>query len=447
MSISWFSALTNAATFNVATTPELREALSIAATNGEDDTIVLSDGTFKTTDDGEGTFIYLSNEANSLTIQGSSSENVVLSGDNQDQILSHISLEDSVLELHNLSFIDGYSSGNGGAVSSTYGVNTYNCKFQNNTAVSHGGAIYNSASPKSGSAIDVFLMSVKDTLFDNNSAQNGGGFYTRTANVVNSTFTGNKAGNDGGGFYVWTNEGGSNNIVSNSRFENNSAVRGGGFFSRASGTEIKDNVITNNQAETGGGFYSSTAILSNSLINNNSSSKKGAGFSTSTGSYGSTVTNSIITGNVNSNDLDESSYCGGGFYARVVSINNSIIKNNVSLKGGTFCSEYDVVINNSVLANNSSGIQVDDRYEGNYIYNSIFLNYSNEIISGTGGTGSPIFTISNNYIDTSKVSVPFFSFDNIFDDVELGFKDGSNEDYRLTGSSDLIDAGTVDVKG
>ena len=37
------SAITlSAATFNVSTTPELRTALSTAATNGEDDTIILS---------------------------------------------------------------------------------------------------------------------------------------------------------------------------------------------------------------------------------------------------------------------------------------------------------------------------------------------------------------------------------------------------------------------
>ena len=62
------------ATFNVSTTPEFRTALETSATNGEDDTIILADGTYKTTDDGKGTFIYLSNESNSLTLQGSSSE-------------------------------------------------------------------------------------------------------------------------------------------------------------------------------------------------------------------------------------------------------------------------------------------------------------------------------------------------------------------------------------
>ncbi len=39
------------ATFNVSTTPELRTALETAATNGEDDTITLADGTYKTIDD------------------------------------------------------------------------------------------------------------------------------------------------------------------------------------------------------------------------------------------------------------------------------------------------------------------------------------------------------------------------------------------------------------
>ena len=47
--ISWFSALTNAATLNVATTPELREPLNIAASNGEDDTVILANGIYKTT--------------------------------------------------------------------------------------------------------------------------------------------------------------------------------------------------------------------------------------------------------------------------------------------------------------------------------------------------------------------------------------------------------------
>jgi hypothetical protein len=128
------------ATFNVSTTPELRIALTTAATNGEDDMIILSDGTYKTIDDNNGTFIYLSNEANSLTIQGSSSENVILSGDNQHQILNHQSTEDAELLLMNLSFVDGNNSiDDGGGVYTNYSIEVINCNFSNNSASRDGG--------------------------------------------------------------------------------------------------------------------------------------------------------------------------------------------------------------------------------------------------------------------------------------------------------------------
>lgn len=93
----------SAQTFNVSTTPELRTALTTAATNGQDDTIILADGTYKTTDDGQGTFKYLSNEDNNLTLKGSSSANVILSGDHVEQIFNHNSTLDAPLKLENFS--------------------------------------------------------------------------------------------------------------------------------------------------------------------------------------------------------------------------------------------------------------------------------------------------------------------------------------------------------
>lgn len=50
ISLIAFSQTAFSATFNVANTPEFREALKFAPTNGEDDTIILADGIYKTSD-------------------------------------------------------------------------------------------------------------------------------------------------------------------------------------------------------------------------------------------------------------------------------------------------------------------------------------------------------------------------------------------------------------
>jgi len=65
-----------AQTFNVSDTEGLRAALSDASGNGEHDTIILADGIYATTDDGLGTFKYIDDEVYSLTLRGSSRDNV-----------------------------------------------------------------------------------------------------------------------------------------------------------------------------------------------------------------------------------------------------------------------------------------------------------------------------------------------------------------------------------
>lgn len=87
------------ATFNVSTTPELRTALSTAATNGEDDTIILADGTYKTTDDSSGKFIYLSNEDFQLTVNGIN--NVLIDGNNTDDCFYIKTANNSSINLEN----------------------------------------------------------------------------------------------------------------------------------------------------------------------------------------------------------------------------------------------------------------------------------------------------------------------------------------------------------
>ena len=94
------------ATFNVSTTAEFRQALLDAARNGQDDTIILSDGAYGINDDGGGAFdigLPSRNDNMDLEIIGQGL-NTILSGENSDGILELGGLND--ISFKNLSFID-----------------------------------------------------------------------------------------------------------------------------------------------------------------------------------------------------------------------------------------------------------------------------------------------------------------------------------------------------
>ena len=131
-----------AATFNVSTTPELRTALETAATNGEDDTIVLADGTYKTTDDGGGTFIYYGVDSTLLTITGDSSIKTILSGANQNRVFDLSDSSSQQITLKRLKMVNGYTTENGGAINTTTDLKISNAIFMDNYAGNDAGAIY-----------------------------------------------------------------------------------------------------------------------------------------------------------------------------------------------------------------------------------------------------------------------------------------------------------------
>ena len=307
-----------ATTFNVSTTTELRQALSDAAGNGQDDVIVIADGTYKTTDDGLGTFIFLDTESYKLTMRGSHQDNVILSGDSTDQILNFNSTNShSILEIDSLSFVDGYTV----------------------------------------------------TL-------DGGGIFTNHITIINRC-----------------------------NFLRNTGRYGGGLIVKD--LNIKDSIIKDNISYWGGGFRSTNAIVNNTIFDGNSA----------------TLTD------------------GGGFSSYYGTINNSIFVNNLAAR---FSAAFNIEIgsvSNSIFINNSSGIYIG-RGVDNSIINNIFLNNSSHDIDG----GSvAIATIYNNYIDVSNIFITGIKSNNIFSTVNLGFLDQVNNDFRLTSTSDFIDAGIVDI--
>lgn len=345
------------ATFNVSTTPELRTALETAATNGEDDTIILADGTYKTTDDGKGTFIYLSNEANSLTLQGSSAENVTLSGDNQHQILNYQSTYNSPLIIKSISLINANNTAD---------------TYPNNS----GGAIYSD-----------YMITIENCIINNNYATNGGGFYTKgggTTSIINSKISNNSA-TSGGGFYVNLS---GYVLVDNSTFEGNQATYGAGFntFNLSNTTVENSKFIDNNATSGGGGFYANNHDVKvyNSIFLNNNASLFNGGYTTG----------------------------GGAFYARSIQSSNNL------------------------FVNNSSAIAIFDDTD-NIVNNSIFYN-TGKAIESTDGT---IVITANNYINELDINVTSINSNNIYAGINLGFVDEFSDDYNLTFSSDLIDAG------
>jgi predicted outer membrane repeat protein len=235
LSLLLLTQVLTAATFNVATTPELRTVLETTATNGEDDTIILADGTYKTTDDGGGTFIYFSNEANNLTLQGSSSDNVILSGDNVEQIFKHTSTEGAPLKLEKLTFMEGNTTAAGAGVYTDYSIEVVDCNFNNNSAGGNGGAF----------RAYQYTTVVTNSTFNNNSSKSyGGGFSSssRTTTVTNSTFNNNSAGINGGGFMS-----SSTTVVTNSLFNLNSS---GIYISKGEQNKVLNNIfIDNNESD------------------------------------------------------------------------------------------------------------------------------------------------------------------------------------------------------
>ena len=484
-----------AETFNVSTTAEFRTALQNAAMNGEDDTIILADGTYTTTDDGQGTFEYLDNEIYDLTLVGSSSENVILSGAGEDQIFNHQSILSANLKIEKLTFIDGYEldvdgypiNNGGGFESSKAIVTVLDCNFTNNYAKSGGGfyAAYHT----------VASSNVKNTSFANNRAyvydvsrygysnpQGGGFFIASDVNLTDCNFTNNRAysgkgGGEGGGFYS------SDAIVNHSLFiKNKAGGEGGGFY--AGTVKIKDSQFIENSAYStstyddgtivyngwGGGFRASggNSIIENTLFHKNITGQNGGGFYTSDSS---TIIKSQFTENKTLNYYVGIGGEGAGFYSGWTTISDSTIKNNHSssngggmhvsqgfivnsiisgnyaqYKGGAIRAGYRLYMSNSILAHNNSGIslRIGTIEEPSLIINSIFVDTNDSIIESYYDFEDPIVKINNSYLDLDKVVIRNFESNNIFTGVNLGFVNEVNGDYHLTASSDLIDAGTND---
>jgi hypothetical protein len=367
--------------WNVSTVPEFRQALEDASTNGENDTIILAKGVYNTTSDGLGTFIFNDNEEFNLTIksaEGLIHKDVILDGNNRNQVFNFNNTEKSTLTLKNISIINGNSTSSGGGFYSNQITMIENCNISNNISNNNGGGV---------SA--VLPTITKSTISNNISHRSGGGIYgfkiAGTNDFVkitirDSNITDNSSKGAGGGLQIGSKE----SLFSNLIISNNSASTCAGFSSWGK-IIIKDSKISNNVASmdyktVGGGFCSNkNTIIINSILSENKAMDQ------------TNVSNGFHSK-------------GGAFYTSGdMIIVNSIFLNNIATKGGgcymrgninAHITPDTLYLVNNYFSGNQNNIEVEDRI---LVINNILNSNIEHIILGRDSK------FYNNYVNSNII--------------------------------------------
>lgn len=293
--------------------------------------------------------------------------------------------------------------------------------------------------------------------------ERGGGIYVNQTSggsfkIENCILEENYAVGYGGGLYVFNG----NPIIENSIFRNNKAFIGGGMYLWYSDAIINNCQIESNIADnfppmsysslTAGGIYIgaySSPIISNNSINNNFANDEGGAF-VNDSNYEVVFNNNIVSGN-------QSTDGGALFLGWLTYCFNNLLYNNAATQyGGAVYMDYDPnrsqFVNNTVVQNSAAS-------EGGGIYivganpdvtNSLFYNNTSPIgpqisTHNSYGNWAPDFRycdIQGGLAGIATYGNAIVYQDNL--DVDPLFADVANNNFRLTGESALINAGTTD---
>ena len=265
-------------TFNASGTIHLTSALPDIS---QDSILTIDGGNQITLDGGSRTRVFLN--AGNLTLKNLTISNGAVSDDFGGGIFNR-----GVLTIINSTFSNNTAStmntiAGGGAIYNSGHLTIINGSFDSNRAVStgkgyaEGGAIYNSGEFTEAAISD-------GTTFRNNEATHHGGAIFNALGyltVKDSLFDGNRS-DQGGGGGIYDRNGASMNIIS-ATLQGNSAAFGGGIFSSSIRTDIRDSVFSNNSARSadGGAIYihsNSVLNISNSALQNNTAQNGGGVF-------------------------------------------------------------------------------------------------------------------------------------------------------------------------
>jgi hypothetical protein len=344
----------------------LRDAIGVANSNNQDDVIVLTEGTYRLTLEGQGEDgnahgdLDVTSPTNSVHIVGVGAGHTIIDAAGVDRVFDiH---PQARLILSNLTLTGGNVLGSGGAIRNRDGHLELNgVEVQGNQASEHGGGIQ-VLRVQSWLRPSAVLREAQVT--SNHAGASGGGIFNDNADltVIGSVLSENSADGSGGGII---NHGAV--TIEGSELSRNQASSGGGFFNMwADDVTISASTIAENQASGYGGGIAiggasagaspSAFTITNTQVMRNRASR-GGGIDNDNGSFSlfsSTVADNVAGGFATAWDGH-----GGGIWNSngTVVVENSTVSSNQAATGGGLRNAYDsnVQIAGSTFTANTAG--------------------------------------------------------------------------------------------
>ncbi|UXI69032.1 choice-of-anchor Q domain-containing protein [Tahibacter amnicola] len=328
-----------------------------------------------------------------LTVTGPGASRLTLSGNQASRVFAidapAMAATAITVSLSGLSFVDGKSLDEGGAILVADANLSLNAsEFRNNNAL-RGGAVH--AFPSDAAT----TIAVSQCVFTNNSAIEDGGALgaqdVEGVTISNSRFSNNQAAHHGGAAYLRavtmeiagsrfdTNQGATSpsgvggsagggavrligakltavTTITSSVFSNNTTANGaGGALSMNVGTAMLDKVqATGNSAGLTGGAISAYAIalgVTNSTLAGNTATGSGGGIDFVI-SGGLTLTNATISGNTSTSGNGGGIQSGSGTTLALTAA--TVVGNTASTGGGVSRQGTAATVRNSIVANNNA---------------------------------------------------------------------------------------------
>ncbi len=446
------------ATFTVNSLSALQSALNTASNNGENDTIIILNGTYNVTSK----ISFWSSENYSVYITGSGS--TVLDGNNSVKIMEIITTSNAGnIYVKDLTVKHGRDDYGGGIYleTSSAEIHLIHCTITDNV----GNIICGGADLYSNSG----NITVDSCTFERNSAPNtsgypngtGGGLFVQTEDsgpvitLKNSYFSHNTAQRDAGGAMLYPVGANSTIIADNNTFIYNTAQEfGGGFWARcpASNSTIQftNNTCTQDSsanAGSGGGSYfeqeAGTLTMSGNTFSNNYAAWQGGGVWISNNGGTITVYDNTCRDNVCTQD-------GGGLYAFLDSgtatLHHNIFDGNTATQsGGGFniaTTSGAITVNNNTSYSNTAGnagdsyFYFDNAAASLDFYQNILYQSSSPAFDYSGA-----ISVTATYSDIQGGSGQTWYGTGCIDQNPL-FNDPANGDFNLTWTNYPVSDGT-----